>query len=205
MAFRKDELYRCWDMQEKLLQTYRGFAISIQALLLTFTAALTKFLYDDIKSAGPIHLADWDTVVHLLLWLIIIVLVGLAGYSAVKFTGIINHRAHLVTMYQNLIWLDEQGVLEGIFTRLGIEKNPPIYLACQFADVTDRTRLTSEFKDVSPEAHSFFRAQYLSDAQHVKTRKFFTRIFGATFAIAWFLFLFVSAAFTVTLVRKLFA
>lgn len=105
--------------------------------------------------------------------------------------------------YQNLLTLDERGELESIFARLGIGHNPPVYTACQFADVTDQTRLSAEFNNISPDVYLFFRTQYLSDAQHKKTRLFFTRVFGVTFFIAWLLFIVVWSAFTVTIFHRL--
>ena len=112
----RSDVFKILSLQESLLQTYRGYMITLQALLAAgtavFMAALSERIHDWSNVFGsskkldiPITLVITDT----LQWVLLSLLIWLGWESLIKLSGIIENRGLNVSFAQRLLVMIEDG------------------------------------------------------------------------------------------------
>ncbi len=213
---RKHELHQYWQIEENLLQLYRTFGLSTQALLYASALVIATTLHTSfdamrgaLRQLPPFPNA---TVSYLLLWIILCVILAVGWISLGAIKRITSRREGLVTLYQNLLIREEKGLLAAELSAAGLADNPRFFIAGKICDLdprgpADKARLYACFGNAMPEtAWAYFSDRFRSadrtaDLNKGSTRSYFSGRVFRHLGLLWM----CAAAYAVLVIENLIA
>lgn len=197
---RKHELHHYWQIEENLLQLYRTFGLSTQALLYASALVISTTLHSgfDAMRGALRHMPPFPnaTVSYLLLWVILCVILSVGWISLRAIKRIAGRREGLVTLYQNLLVREEKDLLAAELSAAGLADNPRFFIAGKICDLdpripADKAQLYRCFSNVMPEtAWAYFNDRFRSadataDLNKGGTRSYFSARVFRHFGVLW--------------------
>ncbi len=153
----RSEIYTMWNIQESLLQQYRGMAITLLGLISAGQLVAISHLsnqWDAMSCAGEQFFTGAPPIrflADLSIWVMLCVLLGFGIWASVHFKRTTNRRASYVTFFQNALIAEENDALRDIVETHGLRY--PVRLLTIFRRLSNTNFSRMSFEpDLDPAA-----------------------------------------------------